>query len=505
MWLCDPEVSTVSLQHRHVRPALVLTLPTMLASALMLGAFAFPRKANHPRERASAAADTLVMPPVMKNVSSVPGTVEVNLVAAPARLALLPGHVTNAFAYNGSVPGPTLEVHEGDHVIIHFHNELPEPTTIHWHGLHIPADMDGSPLRPIGAGKQYDYIFTIPRGTAGTYWYHPHPDVRTGYQMAMGLFGAIIVRDANDALPASLPEKLLILSDNRFKPDGSPDIADPNGAQGEIDQENGREGNVLLVNGQVAPVINIRSGETQRWRVVNVSAARIYRLAIPGQTLLHVGDDGGLFEHPREVNDILLANSERVELLVRGTRPPDTRTSLQTLPYDRYDQHTRPADWDVAHDLLALRYTSAAPMPAVALPSVMRKIIALDTTHVMRRQVIVLSQGLINGKTMDMARVDVRSRLGSTEIWQIENVVTMDHPFHLHGFQFQILDRDGVPEPYRSWKDVVNVRKHERVRIVVRLDDFPGKWMFHCHILDHEDHGMMGILEVRPPPTRRRS
>jgi len=323
--------------------------------------------------------------------------------------------------------------------------------------------------------------------------------------MAMGLFGAIIVRDANDALPASLPEKLLILSDNRFKPDGSPDIADPNGAQGEIDQENGREGNVLLVNGQVAPVIDIRSGETQRWRVVNVSAARIYRLAIPGQTLLHVGDDGGLFEHPREVNDILVANSERVELLVRGTRPPNTRTSLQTLPYDRYDPHTRPADWDVAHDLLALRYTSAAPMPAVALPSVMRKIIALDTTHVMRRQVIVLSQGLINGKTMDMARVDVRSRLGSTEIWQIENVVTMDHPFHLHGFQFQILDRDGVPEPYRSWKDVVNVRKHERVRIVVRLDDFPGKWMFHCHILDHEDHGMMGILEVRPPPTRRRS
>jgi len=396
-------------------------------------------------------------------------------------------------------------VNEGDHVIIHFHNDLPEPTTIHWHGLHIPADMDGSPLRPIGAGKQYDYIFTIPRGTAGTYWYHPHPDVRTGYQMAMGLFGAIIVRDAHDALPASLPEKLLILSDNRFKPDGSPDSADPNGAQGEIDQENGREGNVLLVNGQVAPVINIRSGDTQRWRVVNVSAARIYRLAIPGQTMLHVGDDGGLFERPREVTDILLANSERVELLVRGSRPPNTRTSLQTLPYDRYDPHTRPADWDVAHDLLALRYITAPPVPAVALPSVLRKIVALDTTHVTRRQVIVLSQGLINGKTMDMARVDVRSRLGATEIWQIENVVTMDHPFHLHGFQFQILDRDGVPEPYRSWKDVVNVRKHERVRIVVRLDDFPGKWMFHCHILDHEDHGMMGILEVRPPPARRRS
>jgi FtsP/CotA-like multicopper oxidase with cupredoxin domain len=495
----------VSMQRGVIHPRLVPTLLTVFASVIVLGASVITRHRGEPRPLAVTLEDTLVMPAVMKNVSSAPGTVEVNLVAEVARLALLPGHATNAYAYNGSVPGPTLEVHEGDHVIIHFLNNLPEPTTIHWHGLHIPAAMDGSPLRPIGAGKRYDYVFTIPRGTAGTYWYHPHPDVRTGYQIAMGLFGAIIVRDAKDPLPASLPEKLLILSDNRFKPDGSPSISDPNSAQGEVDQENGREGNVLLVNGQVAPVIRIRSGETQRWRVVNVSAARIYRLAIPGQTMLHVGDDGGLFEHPREVRDILLANSERVELLVRGDRPPNTRTSLQTLPYDRYDPHTRPGDWEVARDLLSLHYLSAAPLPSIVLPSRLRNIVPLDTTHVRQRPIIVLSQGLINGKTMDMHRVDVRSLLGATEIWQIENVVTMDHPFHLHGFQFQILDRDGVPEPYRSWKDVVNVRKHQTVRIVVRFDDFPGKWMFHCHILDHEDHGMMGILEVRPPPARRTS
>jgi len=492
-------------QQRLVRPRFALTLLFIVASSALLAASASSRHRADAEKPAAAPEDTLVMPPVLKNISSVPGTVEVNLAAEPARLALLPGHPTNAYAYNGSVPGPTLEVHEGDHVIIHFHNNLPEPTTIHWHGLHIPAVMDGSPLHPVGTGKDYDYIFTIPRGSAGTYWYHPHPDVRTGYQMAMGLFGAIIVRDAHDPLPASLPEKLLVLSDNRFKPDGSPDIADPNSAQGEIDQENGREGNVLFVNGQVAPVIRIRSGETQRWRIVNVSAARIYRLAIPGQTLLHVGDDGGLFERPREDTSILLANSERVELLIRGSRPPRTRTSLQTLPYDRYDPHTRPENWNVAHDLLSLRYTDDAPVLPPALPSIMRNVVALDTTRVTRRQVLVLSQGLINGKTMEMGRVDVRANLGATEIWQIENVVTMDHPFHLHGFQFQILDRDGVPEPYRSWKDVVNVRKHQVVRVIVRFDDFPGKWMFHCHILDHEDHGMMGILEVRPPPTRRRS
>lgn len=491
-------------QHRVVRHRVALTLLAVLSSSAFLGAFASPIHRPGPPTSAAVLQDTLVMPPVLKNMSTVAGTVEVNLIASRAPVALLPGHVTNAYAYNGIVPGPTLDVHEGDRVIIHFRNDLPEATTIHWHGLHIPADMDGSPLRPIAAGKRYDYAFTIPRGTAGTYWYHPHPDVRTGYQIAMGLYGAIIVRDANDPLPASLPEKLLILSDNRFHADGSPDIADPRSPQGQLDRENGREGNVLFVNGQVMPRIGIRSGEVQRWRVVNVSAARIYRLAIPGQSLLHVGDDGGLFERPRELNEILLANSERVELLVRGSGAPSSQTTLRNLPYDRYDPHTQPENWKVASDLLSLHYIDEPPLPSAVLPSNMRIVTALDTSRVTARRVVVLSQELINGKTMDMNRVDVTSRLGATEIWEIDNVVTMDHPFHLHGFQFQILDRDGVPEPYRSWKDVVNVRKHQTVRIVVRFDDFPGKWMFHCHILDHEDHGMMGILEVRPPPVRRR-
>jgi FtsP/CotA-like multicopper oxidase with cupredoxin domain len=109
---------------------------------------------------------------------------------------------------------------------------------------------------------------------------------------------------------------------------------------------------------------------------------------------------------------------------------------------------------------------------------------------------MVLTQHLINGKSMDMARVDVTARLGATEIWQVENLVGMDHPFHLHGFRFQVLDRNGVAEPFRSWKDVVNVPKHETARFIVRYDGYVGKWMFHCHILDHEDHGMMGVLKV---------
>lgn len=441
-----------------------------------------------------APTDTLREPSKLRDRSRVPGIVEFELTAAPARLQLSPGGPTvSAYAYNGTVPGPTIDVREGDSVVIHFHNELPETSTVHWHGLHLPAGADGSVLDPIPPGATRDYTFRLARGSAGTYWYHPHPDVHSTRQVAMGLFGAFIVRAADDPLVLrGIPEKLLILSDNRFGADGQVAFPDPRSIDAEIDLENGREGNVLFVNGQVAPTIPIRRGEVQRWRIVNASAARVYRLALPGRPLLKVGTDGGLFEHPVEVPDIVLANSGRVELLVRG----DSSTALQDLPYDRYMPQTRPADWDSTRTLLAVRVTGGAGVRPVAIPSVLRPIPALDTTQVAARRVIVMSQGQLDGKKMDMHRVDIMARLNSTEIWTIQNVVGMDHPFHLHGFQAQVLDRNGVPEPFPSWNDTVNVPKHSSVRIVVHFYDYPGRWMYHCHILDHEDEGMMGVLQL---------
>lgn len=425
-------------------------------------------------------------------------TVEVTITAAPARLSLVEGVTSDVFAYDGRVPGPTLEFREGDSVIVHFRNALPEPSTIHWHGLHIPATADGSPFHPVPPGGSFDYVFTIQPGTAGTYWYHPHPHHRTGSQVGKGLYGAIVVRALDDPLPRGLRERLLLLSDNRFLPDGTIDVPDPQSPRGRVDAENGREGDVLFVNGEVMPTLAIRSGEVQRWRVINASAARIYRLAIPGHTLLHVGSDGGLFETPVEVAEIVLGNGERAEFLVRGTGAPGTRAELQALPYDRYIPQTRPADWNRARVLATLEYSRESPTRAIVLPRRLRPVPALDTSAATATRVMVLTQHLINGRSMDMTRVDVRARLGATEIWEVENLVGMDHPFHLHGFQFQVLDRNGVPEPSRRWKDVVNVPKHERARFIVRYDRYPGKWMFHCHILDHEDHGMMGILEVTP-------
>ncbi|HVF39068.1 MAG TPA: multicopper oxidase family protein [Gemmatimonadaceae bacterium] len=433
----------------------------------------------------------------MRNTSRVAGTVEVTITASPARLSLQPGLTSDVYAYNGTIPGPTLVVNEGDRVIVHFRNNLAEASTIHWHGLHIPFDQDGSPFHPVEPGAQHDYVFTIPRGTAGTYWYHPHPHHGTGHQVAKGLYGGIIVRAADDPLPRTLTEKLFVLSDNRFIDGGTVDIPAMHSHAGRVDLENGREGNVLFVNGQVMPTVAIRSGEIQRWRLINASAARVYRLSLGGQPFLHVGNDGGLFEKPLEVKEIVIANGERVELLVRGTEAPGSRTVFQTLPYDRYIPQTRPTDWKTPRDLFTLQYSSQAPVPSPKLPAMLRPIPAIDTATATATRVMVLTQHLINGKKHDMERIDVSSRVGATEIWQVENLVGMDHPFHLHGFQFQVLDRNGVPEKFRSWKDMVNVPKHETARFIVRYTDFPGKWMFHCHILDHEDHGMMGILEVK--------
>jgi FtsP/CotA-like multicopper oxidase with cupredoxin domain len=445
----------------------------------------------------SPAATEFKQPPLLQNTSTVPGTVEFTLTAAATRLTLKPGVTTEVFGYNGSSPGPTLDLTEGDRVIIHFRNDLSEPTTVHWHGIHLPASQDGSPFDPVPAGGRRDYTFTIPRGSAGTYWYHPHLHHRTGYQIAKGLVGAMIVRAPDDPMPKSMQERLLILTDQRLKADGSIDLPDMHSPEGRVDEENGREGDIFLVNGQVMPTLAIRPNEVQRWRIINASAARVYRLSIPTQTFLHVGNDGGLFERPVELGDIVVANAERVELLVRGSARPGSRTVLQTLPYDRYIPQTRPKDWNRAIDLLAVHVTNERPVPPIALPATLRRITPLDTSRVSARRFVTFGQGMINSRHFDFSRVDFTAKLGATEIWKVENIVGMDHPFHMHGFQFQVIERNGKPEPFPSWKDVVNVRRQETVRFVVRFDDFPGKWMFHCHILNHEDQGMMGILEVK--------
>jgi suppressor of ftsI len=477
------------------RRFVLLALLTALVGAAPHPASA--QSSHHPDHGTSApsAAAAPASPPILQNLSSAPNTVEVNITAAPATVSLGPSAATPVYAYNGQVPGPTLEAREGDRVIVHFKNDLPEETTIHWHGLHIPVEADGNPMDPVPPGGSYDYVFTIQPGMAGTYWYHPHPHHATLHQVASGLFGGLVIRAADDPLPADLPERLLLLSDHRFKADGTLNVPKAHASLPTFDAVTGREGEVVLVNGQLKPTLSLRSGELQRWRVVNASPGRYYRLALSGHTFLHVGTDGGLFERPVEVSDILLAPSDRAELLVRGTGAPDSQVVLQSLPYNRYESTFTPKDWKTPLDLLTVQYTAEEPTTPLAIPATLRPVPALDPAKAVATRTIRLEIGpTINGKSFSMDRVDLRAKLNTTEIWRIVNTTGIDHPFHLHGFSFQVLDSSGVPIP--RWEDTVNIKQNRSLRIVVEFRDYPGKRMFHCHTLAHEDHGMMAILDV---------
>jgi bilirubin oxidase len=441
---------------------------------------------------AAAFTDTLPQPATLENVSTTPGTVEMSLVASPAKLELLSGKTTTAWAYNGSVPGPTIVATEGDHVVVHFTNKLPESTTIHWHGLHVPSAQDGNPSDPVKPGASRDYVFDIPEGSAGTYWYHPHPDMRTAYQVTHGLFGAFIVLAKNDPVPQGILDELIVLQDNKFT--GSA-IADDT----MNDMMNGREGNVLFVNGVVNPTMTLRPGEIRRLRVLNASAARYYKLNVPGHQLMKIGSSGGLFSTPQTADSFLVAPAERAEFLLAATADPGTTTTLKALSYDRgyMTSNGAPAPSKEV-DLMTIAYTEDAPMTPPALPGSFRDIMPLDLTTASSRT-FVLSERMmtymINGRSYNSARVDVQAKMGDTEIWTVRNAATMDHPFHVHGFQFQVLERNGVPEPVLAWNDTVNVPRRTSLRLAVKLD-MPGMRMFHCHILEHEDMGMMGMMDI---------
>jgi len=439
----------------------------------------------------------------LANVSAKSGTFEATLVAGRTSVVLLPGTSTEFWAYNDTVPGPLIEVFEGDVVRIRLENRLTLETSVHWHGLPVPPEQDGNPMDPIAPGASRLYEFTLPIGSAGTYWYHPHPHERTAEQVFRGMAGAFLVRSKIDPVPAGIDEKILAISDLRLAADGTIP------ADTAMDWQNGREGNYVLVNGQYQPVLTINPGQSQRWRILNATNARYLRLALSGHTLTLVGTDGGLLQAPVPgLDDILLAPAERVEVIVTAGLSAGAIATLRSLPYDRGAMGMMGSSSETI-PLLTLNTTSTA-MRAVALPSALNSIAALGAPATSRRLVLSSGMGmggmgggmmsfLIDGKTFDPSRVDLTSRVNEVEQWSIESRSSMDHPFHLHGTQFQVVSRtrSGVTtaEPFLAWRDTVNVAALETIVFKVVQRQL-GKRMYHCHILEHEDQGMMGVLEV---------
>ena len=434
----------------------------------------------------------------LANTAVEPGRFAATLVAGPASVGLVEGRSTALWLYNGLFPGPLVDVREGDRVRIALENRLALDTTAHWHGLPVPPDQDGNPMDPVRPGATRVYEFDIPAGSAGTYWYHPHAHGTTAEQVSMGLAAPFIVRAAQDPL-AHVPEVTMLVTGIRLDANGQ---VSPNGP---MDFSVGRQGEQLLVNGGRLPVHAMRPGATQRWRILNATSARYLRLALDGHALTLVGTDGGLLAAPvGPLSEILVAPAQRVEVLVTASTTPGARFTLRA---QRHAIDAMGIGAYAAEDLLTVATTTEAPAAALALPATLRPLPDPGPAVATKRLVLTQSgMGMmggfgINGRTFDMNRVDIASSVGEVERWDIVNDTMMDHPIHIHGTQFQLAVRESrgiaTPAPYAAWLDTVDVPAGTTATIRVR-QDLPGKRMVHCHILEHEDAGMMAVLEVRP-------
>lgn len=418
--------------------------------------------------------------------SNDPRTVRIALEARETNWEVAPGVTIAGFGYNGQVPGPTIELTQGVPVEIHFTNRLSEPTLIHWHGLRIPAAMDGtdSTQKPVEPGETFTYRFTPP--DAGTFWYHPHANETE--QLEKGLYGAFIVRGAHE--PVVDREQTLIFDDVNADKQGR--LARFGGFR---ERHDGREGDIRLINGKAEPELTIAAGQIERWRIINASSARYIRFSLGGATFRIIGTDGGLIEAPVDVTEVLLPAADRVEILVGPFEEGRTLT-IDSLPYMRSTFKRRGKE-----SFGRLVVGPAKPSRAV-IPARLRTIEPLVDSDAKPNRTVTfkvapsLRRGLdflVNG---EMHHNDQPVKVGELQVWDIVNVSLMDHPFHLHGFFFQVLSINGKAPAFRSWEDVVNLPPRSTVRIAWMPEDRPGSWMYHCHILEHHEAGMMGHFEV---------
>ena len=426
------------------------------------------------------------------------------------------GTMASLLTYNGQYPGPTIRARKWDTLRVQLKNFLPYTTqtnilghtrnitNLHTHGLHVspvgfpdpmvPADNVMVQLRP---GDICDYSYDLSMEEPGHLnFYHPHVHGVVAEQYWGGLAGPLVIEDETTAL-AGFETHIMVLKDlslsNGF----------PTPYTMLSDYMHGKEGGLVMVNGQVNPVLPIRPGQVQRWRILNASNARFYKLSLEGHSLYLIGTDGGLLDKPYPLTSLLLAPGERADILVKGSKTAKNYRFL-SLPYSRGGMSSQQQV-----TLLTLADSGTAVrnvMPSSINPNAKR--VTMDTSMLTRRSLtlsMMQGRGYINGISFtDMDHTyQFMSHLGSWEVWDIINNSGMDHPFHQHVNSCQVLSITGGDSAYASlyttipaWKDVVVVPKWGRVTMLVPVTDWPGMTMFHCHIIEHEDIGMMGVWDI---------
>jgi FtsP/CotA-like multicopper oxidase with cupredoxin domain len=402
--------------------------------------------------------------------------------------------------YGDGLLGPTIRVQKGQNVNLNFTNKLSEHTNIHWHGLVIPAPMDGHPDHMIMPNDAFNFQFPVNQ-QAGTNWYHPHLHGLTGKQVTEGLAGMLIVESEEEKalnLPSGDHEIPLIIQDKRLNSNGTIQY---NPSMDEV--MTGFMGETILVNGTNKPFLEV-STRFYRFRVLNGSTARIYNLALSNEEDFYViGSDGGMLPQSESMKTLLLGPGERVDVLVDFSG-----AKLGEMIYLENEEFSGmgEAQGDQAYKILSFNVTGIENDDFILPPTLLpfTKLSGSTKTRpfklTMRMGHNSLGMHQINGKVFDSDRIDEIVNLGSTEIWEFDNTDGDEaHPMHVHGVHFQILSRTGgrntiLPQE-SGWKDTVLVAPKEKVLVILKFEH-KGKFVVHCHNLEHEDDGMMLNFEV---------
>ena len=452
-------------------------------------------------------ARPLAIPPLATGAVDDDGRRVFDLAARVGETEFRPGVRTSTWGYTSSDAsgpaqnylGPTLVARRGEEVVVRVHNGLPMETTVHWHGMHLPAEMDGGPHQMIQPGGQWTPHWTLDQ-PAATLWYHPHPHGQTEHQVTRGLAGLFIVQDdAEAALP--LPRRYgvddipLIVQDARFDRSGQLST-DVRGFIGPI-------GDQLLVNGTLGPYLDVTT-DVVRLRLLNASAARVFNFGFTdSRQFALIGTDGGLLAAPHRTDAIQLSPGERAEVLVPMSAGENV--VLRSNPADLgipsavSGMNAGSDSFDVLELRAAQTLASVGSIPETVVP-----VEASNAANAVVERDFRLDGFTINDRPMDLGRIDETVDVDETEIWSVTNATSMPHSFHVHDVQFQVLDVGGQPPAAElsGWKDTVYLRPDLKYRLILRFTDYTNPdfpYMYHCHLLWHEDMGMMGQFVVVGP------
>lgn len=438
--------------------------------------------------------DVLRTPPTLTSAN---GALRVTIVATPGKVRLGNQWIDGA-TYNGDYGGPILRLRQGDTLTMHFVNHLPQVTNVHFHGLGVsPQDHGDNSMHMVKPGESWDYVIPIPKDhPPGVYWYHTHGHMAAERQLMGGLSGTLVIEGLQDEVIATRPlvERMMALKEYSPRRDGRlSNVPKP------------VNGIVRSINGQVDPVVAMRPGETQLWRISAQTANAYFRLTLKGAKIILLGRDARPMPKPMPISELLLGPSERADLLVTAGPTGHYRfvdEALSTGPLGDLYPAQEMALVEVAPDAAL---GEAAPLAPLVVNAPKQVPIAGD--RIDAKRLVVFSEDRITGlffinhETFDPERVDVRVPLGSIEEWTVRNATEELHVFHMHQLPFQVLSINGKPQSFVGLRDTIDVPIHGEVRIRMAFTDplILGKFMYHCHILEHEDKGMMAQVEVFDP------